>query len=281
MFSWQLLETLSFPRGLLACLTLQFLWHHTPGVHLPIGYNRCGTWATGTYGRVRKCYRGHSRGLVDSTLCTSWPCAAEVCPWEPLPEHSGNTTSPTMRPTAVWTAQRMSGQRDDTMALILPQEQKDLEGSQQRQEEEAANEVDSPSPSPRTAAAMAAASRRGRTEGSQEPTPSTSTAEVLAAPSADPSSAVIPKLKHKNVICLGKAAKSTSPHRCPWMLRQRSLPLRVWKTHHPLWKPLIPPRIPKSSSHWTASQRPQKNCRNNGHCEYFSKWGSLLSRQYL
>ena len=66
--------------------------------------NDCRAWATGTYGTLRKCYKGRSRGPVDSTLSTSWPCAAGVCPWGPLPAHSGNTTSPTMRPRsdAIW-----------------------------------------------------------------------------------------------------------------------------------------------------------------------------------
>ena len=60
--------------------------------------NGCGAWATGTYGTIWKCYRGHSRGPADSTFPISWSCAAGVCPWEPLPVHSGNTTLPTMRP---------------------------------------------------------------------------------------------------------------------------------------------------------------------------------------
>ena len=71
------------------------------------------------------------------------------------------------------------------MALILAWEQDDTEGSQQPQEEEAADEVDIPAPSP---------------ERSQEPTPSTSTAKVAAAPSADILPAVIPKLKRKNAM---------------------------------------------------------------------------------
>ena len=61
-------------------------------------YQRLQGMATRTYGTVRKCYKGNSWGPVDSTFSTSWPCAAGVCPWEPLLAHSGNTTSPTMRP---------------------------------------------------------------------------------------------------------------------------------------------------------------------------------------
>ena len=99
------------------------------------------------------------------------------------------------------------------MALILAWEQKDLESSQQPQEEECANEVDSPAPSPRTAAAVA--SHCGRTEGSQKPTPSTSTAEVAAAPSADTLPTIVPKLKCKNAMTRKSSKKYKSPSAPP------------------------------------------------------------------
>ena len=106
----------------------------------------------------------------------------------------------------------------DTMALILAREQKDLEDSQLHNDDK--DEVDSHDPSPRAAAT---ASRHGRTkcEGSQDPNPSTSTAEAPAT-SADTATAVTPelivtapKLKWKNAMSRKSGKNYKSPIASP------------------------------------------------------------------
>ena len=64
--------------------------------HRSLYTDGCWAWTTWTYGTVQKCYRDCSQGPADSTLSTSWPCAAGVCPWASLLVHSRNTT--TVRP---------------------------------------------------------------------------------------------------------------------------------------------------------------------------------------
>ena len=66
---------------------------------------------------------------------------------------------------------------------------------------------------PPVLASAAMASHRGRTYGSQEPTPSTSKAEVAVAQSADTLPVAIPKLKHMNTMTR-KASKNCCNYVC-------------------------------------------------------------------
>ena len=84
-----------FLQGLSACRVLQFLQHHTTGVYLPTIAEH---GLPGHMVPYKKCYRDCSRGSADSSLSTSWPCAAEVCLWASLLVHSRNTTLPTRWP---------------------------------------------------------------------------------------------------------------------------------------------------------------------------------------
>ena len=147
---------------------------------------------------------------------------------------------------AARTAQQMSEQEQDTMALILAWEQNDTEGSQQPQEEEAADEVDSPATSPRT---VAVASQGRRAERSQEPTPSTSMAKVAAAPSADILLAVIPKLKRKNAMTrktINVPRSRADDHR-HYACEGHIAPLR---------KPVMHQKNPQLALRLTATQKP-------------------------
>ena len=93
----------------------------------------------------------------------------------------------------------MSEWEQDTMVLVLAREQNNMEDSQQQQpHSDGADEVDSLAPSP---CAAATASHRGRTEceGSQDPTPSTSMAEMPTL-SGDTVPTIALKSKQKNAM---------------------------------------------------------------------------------